>query len=493
MITTPELVFLYVNPAYERISGRLRKDVVGRRPKYLDGQEPAESESRRQIEAACAAGRSWSGWITLHRDNGADVNLEMNVSPVRDPSGQLSNFTIVARDITQRLKLEAQVSQGGKMEALGRLAGGIAHDFNNLLQVILGFTQLAQSQLPSEHTSLNHLAQVGAAASRATDLVRQLLTFSRQDAAKPRAIDLNDLITDLMRMLVRLLGEQVEVIVRPADALPAISADPVQIRQVLINLCVNARDAMPEGGHILITTSAAYLDDRFCAANGLRRPGSYVRLEVSDNGTGIPPEIRDRIFEPFFTTKEVGKGTGLGLATVYGIVQQHEGLIQVESEVGRGTLIRIFFPGAEQRSEKAEHHTDFVFPPGAGRTVLLAEDERQVRELATRVLEQAGFRVIATADGEEALQAYEKHSSEIELVMLDLVMPRMGGAVVRDRLRALRDDLPIVITTGYSRDQLSNPFVPAARERLLQKPWTSQQLLSVVDQLLQGPAADLAR
>ncbi len=249
----------------------------------------------------------------------------------------------------------------------------------------------------------------------------------------------------------------------------------------------------PEGGRILITTSAAYLDDRFCAASGLRRAGTYVRLEVSDNGTGIPSEFRDRIFEPFFTTKEVGKGTGLGLATVYGIVQRHEGLIQIESEVGKGTLVRVFFPVAEKPSEASEHHTDLRSIAGAGRTVLLAEDERQVRELATRVLEQAGFRVIATADGDEALQAYEKYSGEIELVMLDLVMPRTGGAVVRDRLRAMRSDLPIVMTTGYGGDQFSTAFVPTGREGLLHKPWTSQQLLSVVDQLLQRPAADMAR
>jgi CheY-like chemotaxis protein len=372
---------------------------------------------------------------------------------------------------------------------LGRLAGGIAHDFNNLLQVINGYVELALGELPSAHPSLDHLSQVGTAARRATDLVRQLLTFSRRDAFAPRAVDLNELVADLMRMLVRLIGEQVEVVVRPADSLPAISADPVQVRQVLINLCVNARDAMPEGGRILVATAAVRLDERFCAENGLRRAGTYVRMEVSDNGAGIPPEIRERIFEPFFTTKEVGKGTGLGLATVYGIMQQHEGLIQVDSEVGRGTLVRVFFPGAEQPSETAESRADASPVSGAGRTVLLAEDERQVRELATRVLERAGYHVIATVDGEEALRAYEEHAGDIDLALLDLVMPKMGGGAVRDRLRAMRADLPILVATGYGRDQLSRAFVPAAQERLLNKPWTSQQLLSAIEQLLERPAA----
>jgi signal transduction histidine kinase/ActR/RegA family two-component response regulator len=399
--------------------------------------------------------------------------------------GQVTNFTMVARDISERLKLEAQIAQTNKMEALGRLAGGVAHDFNNLLQVIHGYSELTQTELPPDHASLNNLAQISTATGRAADLVRQLLTFSRREAFKPLALDVNDLLADLMKMIARLIGEQVDVIVRPGDSLPAVSADPAQLRQVLINLCVNARDAMPDGGRLLVTTSAVELDERFCAEHRLPRAGTYVQIEVSDNGTGIPPAVRERIFEPFFTTKEVGKGTGLGLATVYGIMRQHDGLVLLDSEVGSGTTVRVFFPGAELPLDAVEQTAGAPAAPGLSRTVLLAEDERQVRDLTIQVLQRAGYRVIATSDGQEALKAFEQHAGIIDLALLDFVMPKMGGNKVRERLRSLRADLPILFATGYGSDLLLRGFVPSSRERLLSKPWTAQQLLKAIHELLE--------
>ncbi len=464
------------------MTGWTRDEVVGRDWFELFVPEPERRDVRRRFDAALEAGVfDVSFESPLVARAGTLRQIVWDGAVIRDTAGAVIGAAIFGRDMTDQRELETQYRQSQKMEAVGQLAGGIAHDFNNLLQVIAGYADLVLEDLPPGAALYSEISEIKRASERATSLVRQLLAFSRRQTMERRQVEPNFAIGHLLKMLHRVIGEHIELDFRPGDDLPRVLADPVQIEQVLVNLCVNARDAMPGGGRLTISTRREVVGREFCERHPWARAGEFVVVEVADTGPGIPPDILDRIFEPFFTTKEVGKGTGLGLATVYGIVKQHEGMIDVSVPPGGGTVFRIFLP-ATSEEPKVEDAAD----PGAlartgHETILLAEDEELVRALALRVLEQGGYRVLVARDGAEAIALVESRGAEIDLALLDVVMPKANGPQVRARIRDIQPGMAVLFCSGYSRQVLPENVVPEDESiELLVKPYAPRVLLDRV-------------
>jgi PAS domain S-box-containing protein len=464
------------------LTGWTREEVVGRDWFELFVPEPRRQEVRRRFEEALAQGIpavSFENPIVTR--DGKVRQILWDSAVVRDSAGASIGAASFGRDMTEQRELESQYRQSQKMEAVGQLAGGIAHDFNNLLQVIAGYANLVLEDLPAGAPLHSEIVEIKQASDRATSLVRQLLAFSRRQPMERRPIQLNDTIANLLRMLRRVIGEHVELEFAPGGDVPTILADAGQIEQVLLNLCVNARDAMPGGGRITIATGRERIGREFCEQRPWAHPGEFVVVQVADTGPGIPPEVLEHIFEPFFTTKEVGKGTGLGLATVYGIVKQHDGMIDVSGGATGGTSFRIFFPATPAAAPGDEP----AGPPGTAsaghETILLAEDEELVRTLALRVLEQGGYRVVVAKDGAEAIALVESRGAEIDLALLDVVMPKANGLQVRARIRAIQPGMAVLFCSGYSRQMLPDSLVPADEGiELLVKPYAPRLLLDRV-------------
>ncbi len=391
---------------------------------------------------------------------------------------------VVAQDVSERHFLEQQLRQSQKMEAVGRLAGGVAHDFNNLLMVIKGHTELLLKALPPSERYSRKIEQIDRAADRASTLTRQLLAFSRLQVLQPQVINLNSVVEEMGKLLPRLIGEDIELEIRCAAELGAIRADASQMEQVVMNLAVNARDAMPDGGRLLIETSNAELDSAYNEAHPIVRQGRYILLAVSDNGTGMNAETQAHIFEPFFTTKPQGKGTGLGLSTVYGVVKQSGGFIWVYSEVGRGTSFKIYLPRVDQPIERVGAVRTVSEAPRGTETILLAEDEQDVREVAREFLESGGYTVIEARDGAEALKNVEKHEGAIDLLVTDIVMPGMTGQELSERLLQSRPDLRVLYMSGYSERAAADSLRGDSSMRLLAKPFSRWALLRAVHEIL---------
>ncbi len=384
----------------------------------------------------------------------------------------------------QKEHLEQQLRHSQKMDAIGQLAGGVAHDFNNLLQVIQGYSSISQAELGPEHPVRQNLNEVLAAAERATTLIRQLLTFSRRERPNKCPVDLNDLIQGLTRMLSRVIGAHIELIVHAHPKLALLLADPGQLEQVLMNLCVNSRDAMTTGGRITITTHNVYLGREFCERHADAHEGLAVMLQVTDNGGGMTADVKERIFEPFFTTKESDKGTGLGLAMVYGIVKQHKGLIDVESSPGRGSTFKIFLPAVDVDDREQTPQLTQKIVPGGTETILLAEDNRPVRDLTAMVLKNAGYQVYAAADGQEAMELFTQHADEIDLVFLDLVMPCMSGVEAGQIINKRKPDLPLLFCSGYSDRYPPEAMMNCEHVGFINKPYERATLLQKVHSLI---------
>jgi PAS domain S-box-containing protein len=391
---------------------------------------------------------------------------------------------VVARDISERHLLEQQLRQSQKMEAVGRLAGGVAHDFNNLLMVIKGHTELLLNVLPNEEKYSRKIEQIDRAADRASTLTRQLLAFSRLQVLQPQVINLNGVVEEMGKLLPRLIGEDIELVIRGSEDLGAIRADASQMEQVIMNLAVNARDAMPEGGRLLIETSNAELDSNYNAVHPIVRQGRYILLAVSDNGTGMSAETQARIFEPFFTTKPQGKGTGLGLSTVYGVVKQSGGFIWVYSEVGRGTSFKIYLPRVDQPIERPGAVRVVTEAPRGTETIVLAEDEKDVREVAREFLESGGYTVIEARDGAEALKRVEKYDGAIHLLVTDMVMPGMTGQELTAKLLQRRPEIRVLYMSGYSERAAADSTRGDTAIRLLTKPFSRWALLRAVHEIL---------
>jgi PAS domain S-box-containing protein len=428
------------------------------------------------------------------RKDGAIAVAELSVSLMKDPSGKPVGFRGTSRDITERKKaeeekvfLQEQLRQSQKMEAIGQLAGGVAHDFNNLLTVIKGYSQLSLLDLKEDSPLWGNIQEIEKATQRATDLTRQLLAFSRRQILDLKVLDLNVLLKDLEKMLRRIIGEDIELVTLLSQDLGKVRVDPSQIEQVIFNLAVNARDAMPSGGRLAIETANVELDEEYARAHVSVAPGRYVRLSVSDTGVGMTQEVKERVFEPFFTTKEKGKGTGLGLSMVYGIVKQSGGNIWVYSEPGRGTTFRIYFPRTQEEADTLHEREETDFFPRGSETILLVEDDALVRDLAGRLLEQQGYTVLKAADGQEALLVAKAHVGEtIHLLLADIVMPQMGGKELADWLKISRPNVKVLYTSGYADNAIVHHGVLDPGTNFLQKPFSLKTLTHKVREVLDG-------
>jgi PAS domain S-box-containing protein len=470
--------YLTANPALARLVGRPVEEVVGKTDVELMHPESARAvreHDRRVMELGEA--QTYELEVTAA---GATRTLLVTKGPYRDAGGRVAGVFGIARDVSERKALEGQLREAQKMEAVGRLAGGIAHDFNNLLTVILGYAELLLEQAPPGAEAHAPLAEVRRAAERAAELTKQLLVFSRRQPAAPVVLDLNGLLHDLDGVLRRLAGTGVRLALHPAAGLRRIKADRAQIEQALLHLATNAREAMPHGGELTFTTENAAVGPG--GAAGGPPPGEYVRLTVRDTGVGMDEATLGHIFEPFFTTKEVGGGSGLGLATVYGIVRQCGGHVAAASEPGRGTAFTLHFPAAPAPAAHA---------PAEGRTVLLVEDEPAIRALARQVLEQQGHQVLEARDGLEALEVYERHPGTIHLLLTDLVMPHLSGPELARQLLARGASLRLLFMSGYARD--TSPFtqpILGRQPHFLPKPFSLAGLLEKVrEALAEGEAA----
>ncbi len=471
-----------VNPACCELFGYRREELIGTRV----GDIGVPPEGREALSAMLRSLQE-SGVLKVEtavlRRDGSRRTVEVNAKRVA-PGLYMS----VMRDITEQRALERQLLQAQKMESIGTLAGGIAHDFNNILTGIAGFADLALMRLSSAHPIWHDLQEIKRQAERATTLTRQLLAFSRRQILEPKHVDLNQIVSETEAFLRRVIGEHIELKVVTAPKLATVYVDPAQVEQVLMNLCVNARDAMPQGGQLLIETRNVRLDEGYCRSHAWARPGDYVQITVTDNGVGMDEKTLQHIFEPFFTTKEPGKGTGLGLATVYGIVRQHDGLIHVYSEPGRGTTFKVYFRTVEAAPERIVR-AEAAMPRGGRETILVAEDDPTVRALITRVLESQGYTVLAAADGEEALQRFEAAADRIEMVILDAVMPRLGGRELYEALRARKPVLRFLFISGYSANSIHERFILEAGLEFLHKPFSPVELARRVREALDRRAS----
>ncbi len=480
MITDPNGIITYVNPTFEQMSGYDRAEVIGQNARILrSGRHDAEFY--RSMWTTLLAGRVWTGDIINRRKDGDTFEVQAAISPIRDADGQVVNYLLISRNVTVERQLEQQLRQAQKMEAVGRLAGGVAHDFNNLLMAISGYSQLLLDGLEEGDARREYADEIIRAARQAASLTQQLLAFSRRQVLTRRILDLNTVVAEIQKMLTRLIGEDIDLVTSMAPELGKVRADRSQIEQVIMNLAVNARDAMPRGGRLLIETANVELDEDYIWTHAGARVGPYVMLGVSDTGVGMDAEIQSHVFEPFFTTKPKGEGTGLGLATVYGIVKQSDGYISVESEPGRGSTFRIYLP----RVEEADGEEQVDAPSGGGsETILLAEDEREVREVVSAFLQEAGYSVIEAGDGEEAMRAAEEYDGPIHLLLTDVVMPRLSGRELAQRLLAERPATRILYMSGYTDDAVLRHGVLESEAAFLQKPFTADILQRKVREVL---------
>ena len=396
----------------------------------------------------------------------------------------ITDITEQKQAATDQEKLQEQLLQAQKMESVGRLAGGVAHDFNNMLTAILGHAELAMLNCPPEESIQINLKVIESAARRSADLVRQLLAFARKQTVTLKVLDLNDCITGLLQMLVRLIGEDIDLVWKPADDVWSIKVDPSQIDQILANLCVNARDAIEGVGKITIGTKNTVVDAEYCALQPTVSPGEYVQLSVSDNGFGMDKEVIEHIFEPFFTTKEVGKGTGLGLSTVYGIVKQNQGFVNVYSEPGKGTTFKIYLPRFAASAVEAKVENKTEIPKGHGQLVLLVEDEEVILKVGEAMLTRLGYRVLAATAPSEALRQARAHAGEIELLITDVIMPEMNGRDLATRLVGVIPGLKCLFTSGYSADIIAHHGVLDEKINFIQKPFSFLELAVKVSKVM---------
>ena len=479
---------LYANPAFEKTTGYTRAEALGQNPRILkSGRQDAEFY--RRMWEVLQRGEVWHGHFTNKHKTGRLYEEEATLSPVRDAAGKIVNYVAVKRDVTKELQLKAQLRQKQKMEAIGTLAGGVAHDFNNILAIISMQASLLKSGGGLSPAQNKFTDEIGATVDRAAALTRQLLLFSRREMPQPRDLDLSETVTNTAKMLRRLLRESIEVQLKLAAEPMFIQADPSMMEQVLLNLAVNARDAMLNGGRLVIETTAVEFDEFAAAQSAMTRPGSFVCLSVSDSGAGIPPEILPKIFEPFFTTKGIGKGTGLGLATVFGIVQQHEGWINVYSEVGQGTTFKVYLPRLAGMNSKIIAQKMLATVPTGKETILLVEDEPALCAAIRMTLTNLGYRVLEASTGPNALTVWQKHHAEIHLLLTDLMMPEgMSGRELAQRLIRKNSKLKVIYMSGYSPEVVSRDFPLQEGVNFLAKPFQTPQLAQTIRDCLDKPA-----
>jgi PAS domain S-box-containing protein len=476
------------NPSAERIFGYSREEAFGQHASFI-----VPPQFRQHVEEVWQGLIKQSGGTRSANDNVTKdrrtISCEWYNTPLVDESGRVLGVASLAQDVTERVALEERLRQSQKMEAVGRLAGGVAHDFNNLLTVILGYSQILAEGVPAGSRLADSTAQIKSAADRASGITRQLLAFSRKQVLSPRVIDLNDIMLNLDSLLRRLIGEDIEVLTVPSNDLGSVKADPGQIEQVIMNLALNARDAMPRGGKLTLETANAQLDESYASRHRPAEPGRYVMLAVSDTGHGMTPETKARIFEPFYTTKEVGKGTGLGLSMVYGIIKQSGGYIWVYSEPDRGTTFKIYLPrvdqpaeatGAEKRPKSVQRGTE---------TILLVEDDPQLRQLSSSVLAHCGYKVLVASGAEEGIAICKDNHRDIRLLITDVVMPRMNGRQLAEQIVQVSPNVKVLYISGYTSNAIVHYGVLDPGLWFLPKPFTLSALVAKVREVLDSSAS----
>jgi len=481
LVTDTQGNVIFANPAYTQNTGFSQDEIIGKRPNILssDLHSPV---TYREIWNTITAGNIWHGRFTNIKKSGARFTEDATISPVRDEQGQIVSYVIVRRDVTRELQLEEQYHQAQKMESLGRLTGGVAHDFNNLLTAINGFTELIQMQLPADDPRQPMLSNILHSGQRATDLVRQLLAFSRKQIIEPQVLNLNAVVSRMEKMLRRIIGEDIKLETTLAPDVYSIMFDPAQMEQVIINLGVNARDAMPDGGTLRIKTTNIHFDEPIDALPDLR-PGDYVLLAIADTGTGMTSEVLDHIFEPFFTTKEVGKGTGLGLAMVYGIIKQNNGDIQVFSQPGHGTEFKILIPAAPTPTPASDKTNAPLNLPAGSEIILITEDDMGVRELTAHILGELGYNLLKAGSGHEALKIAADPQTKIDLLLTDVVMPDISGVRLAAQMQELRPNLRIMFMSGYTDSALTRHGL-SGESAVLKKPFSATELALQVRRML---------
>ena len=476
------------NPSAERIFGYSRQEALGQHASFI-----VPAHYRQHVEQVWQGLLKHSGGSRSTNDNltkdGLTISCEWYNTPLVDESGKVLGVASLVQDVTERVALEERLRQSQKMEAVGRLAGGVAHDFNNLLTVILGYSQILAEGVPAGSRLAEGTAQIRSAADRASGITRQLLAFSRKTVLSPRVINLNDVMLNIDSLLRRLIGEDIEVLTVPAKDLGSVKADPGQVEQVIMNLALNARDAMPSGGKLTLETSNVQLDESYARRHQPAEPGRYVMLAVSDTGHGMSPETQARIFEPFYTTKEVGKGTGLGLSMVYGIIKQSGGYIWVYSEPDRGTTFKIYLPRVDQPVEASSTELRNKPVQRGSETILLVEDDAQLRQLSSSVLAHCGYKVLVAASPEEGLAICTENHRDIRLLITDVVMPRMNGRQLAEQVGRLASNVRVLYISGYTSNAIVHYGVLDPGLWFLPKPFSLSSLVAKVREVLDSPTA----
>lgn len=484
-------VYLSCNPTFERLYGAKEADIVGRTDYDFADKDLADFFRDHDRKALEADGPSVNEeWLTFAADGHCGL-FETIKTPMRDAEGNLLGVLGIARDITERkqaaeekAKIEAQLYQAQKMESVGRLAGGVAHDFNNMLSIIIGFTDMAMDTVGSTHPLISDLEEIRKAANRSADLTRHLLAFARKQTIAPKVLDLNDTVEGMLKMLRRLIGEDVDLVWRPGSDLWPVKIDPSQIDQILANLCVNARDAIAGVGKLIVETGNSSLGEEYCAAHAGFAPGEYVRIAVSDNGCGMDKETLSHIFEPFFTTKGVGRGTGLGLATVYGAVKQNNGFINAYSEPGKGTSFSIYLP--RHIGPAGQAWTGGAGPSvGGHETILLVEDEPTILKMTTTMLQLLGYTVLAAGSPRKAIRLAGEFPPEIHLLLTDVVMPEMNGRDLAKNLLPVYPQLKCLFMSGYTSEVIAQHGILDEGVQFIQKPFSKKDLAIKVRMVLE--------
>ncbi len=468
------------NKGAERIYGYTPEETVGKHISLL--APPDRPDEIPEILRKISGGDTIEHYESIRvAKDGRHLDVSISVSPLHDAQGKIVGASAIARDITAQKRAEGQLHQAQKMEGIGRLAGGVAHDFNNILGIISACTEFLRDRIDPAAPPSPYIENIKNAIERGSSLTRQLLAFSRSSAIQPRILDLNERLQDITKLLRPLMGDDVEILVVSKSPAAIVEADPGQLDQIVVNLAVNARDAMPRGGKFILETTATRFDEDFHEQHQSMPAGKYVQLAVSDTGSGMDEATMSRIFEPFFTTKELGKGTGLGLATVYGIVKQSAGHIRVYSEPGHGTTFRIYLPNADHKiGLESNHEEEIVTPQRQGATILLVEDDEMMRGLTRKTLEEHGYTVVEADDGKSALEWMESHPGGIDLLLTDVVMRRISGPELVEKLRSSQPNIKVIYMSGYTGELIAERDLLKRGITLLEKPFSRTSLLNTI-------------
>ena len=483
IITDTSGAIEYVNPYFTELTGYTYDEVVGQNPRILRSDTDYPPDHYKKLWSTLTSGKVWRGEFRNRKKNGDIYWEDASISPLTNEKGVITHYIAIKEDITERRNLERQLRQAQKMEAVGQLAGGIAHDFNNILSAIINYAYLLNKKVNDDISAGEIIEQILSLAGRGAEITQGLLTFSRQHIINRIGLSINQSVKNIEKLLLKFIGEDIQLKIHLDDDVPSIMADSAQIEQVIMNLVTNAEDAMPEGGTLTLTTERSELDAAFVNMHGLARPGAYALLTISDTGTGISDTIKEKIYEPFFTTKEVGQGTGLGLSIVYGIVKQHDGYILLETEESGGTTFRIYFPAvdAEVLERKEFPRSDLV---GHGELILVAEDEEEVRTSMKTILEESNYRVVEAVDGREAVEKFIQYMNDIDMLVLDVIMPDMNGKAAYDAIKKYDPAAKVIFTSGYTREGIGKKEPALSGLNYISKPVAPDMLLKEIREVL---------